>query len=84
MDNLTHVLSGVLLAKATAPARPARGSPSLGQRMLASAIATGVVPDLDFVVTYFSPLSYLFYHRGVTHSFVMLPLWAVLLGALWS
>ncbi len=84
MDNLTHALSGALLAKATAPVRPDRGSPSLGQRMLACTIATGVVPDLDFIAGYLSPLSYLFYHRGVSHSFVMLPLWAILLGALWS
>lgn len=84
MDNLTHALSGALLAKAVAPVRPAPGSPTLGQRMLASTIATGVVPDLDFVVGWISPLSYLFHHRGVTHSLVMLPLWALLLGALWS
>ena len=84
MDNLTHALSGALLAKAVAPSHIRPGSPSLGQRMLASTVATGVVPDLDFVVTWISPLSYLFHHRGVTHSLVMLPLWAVLLGALWS
>ena len=84
MDNLTHALSGALLAKAVAPSHIRPGSPGLGQRMLASTVATGVVPDLDFVVTWISPLSYLFHHRGVTHSLVMLPLWAVLLGALWS
>lgn len=84
MDNLTHALSGALLAKAVAPANIKPGSPTHGQRMLASVVATGVVPDLDFVVTWISPLSYLFHHRGVTHSLVMLPLWAVLLGALWS
>jgi inner membrane protein len=84
MDNLTHALSGALLAKAVAPAHSRPGSPTHGQRMLASVVATGVVPDLDFVATYISPLSYLFHHRGVTHSLVMLPLWAVLLGALWS
>lgn len=85
MDNLTHALSGVLLAKAVAPAAPAADAPTLGQRMLASAIVTGVAPDLDFVVTYVStPLAYLHNHRGVTHSLLMLPLWAVLLGALWS
>ncbi len=84
MDNLTHALSGALLAKAVAPKTIRPGSPTHGQRMLASVVATGVVPDLDFVVTWISPLSYLFHHRGVTHSLVMLPLWAMLLGALWS
>ena len=84
MDNLTHALSGALLAKAVAPGRIRPGSPGYGQRMLAAVVATGVVPDLDFVVTWISPLSYLFHHRGVSHSLVMLPLWAVLLGALWS
>lgn len=84
MDNLTHALSGALLAKAVAPGRVQPGSPGYSQRMLAAVVATGVVPDLDFIATYFSPLSYLFHHRGVSHSLVMLPLWAVLLGALWS
>lgn len=84
MDTLTHALSGALLAKATAPRLPRADGPTLGQRLLACTVATAVVPDLDHVVSLVSPLSYLMHHRGISHSFVMLPLWAVLCGALWS
>ena len=38
-------------------------------------------PDLDFVVGFFGPVAYLEQHRGVTHSLLLLPLWA--LGVAW-
>ncbi len=41
-------------------------------------------PDLDFIASYVSPIGYLYYHRGVTHSWLMLPLWAVVLGLLFA
>jgi inner membrane protein len=37
-------------------------------------------PDLDFVLSYFGPVVYLEQHRGVTHSVLLLPLWALLLS----
>jgi inner membrane protein len=49
-------------------------------------VAVGTVaatfPDSDFVLKYVSDLAYLRGHRGVTHSLVMLPLWALLIGGL--
>lgn len=76
MDNLTHALSGALIARLTAPApRPGITLP-LGRRIALGAIAASL-PDLDFVVGFFSPLSYLYHHRGVTHSFVLLPAWSL-------
>jgi inner membrane protein len=41
-------------------------------------------PDIDFIVRYISPLSYLYHHRGVTHSLLMLPLWAALLAVIFA
>ena len=41
-------------------------------------------PDADVIFSLASPLAYLHLHRGVTHSLVMLPLWAVLLAWIWS
>jgi inner membrane protein len=38
-------------------------------------------PDLDFVIGFLGPLAYLQHHRGVTHSVLLLPLWA--LGVSW-
>jgi inner membrane protein len=77
MDTLTHALSGALLARASAP----RGAPpgSLPRRVAAGFLA-GAAPDLDFVIGYLGPVAYLTQHRGVTHSLLLLPLWALLLS----
>jgi inner membrane protein len=77
MDTLTHALSGALLARATAPKdAPAR---SLSRRIAAGFFATAA-PDLDFVIGYAGPVAYVEHHRGVTHSLILLPLWALLLS----
>src|SRR5690242_11105686 len=75
MDTLTHALSGALLARATAP----RDAPpkSLARRMAAGFLACAA-PDLDIIVSLFGPVAYLQNHRGVTHSLILLPLWALL------
>ena len=77
MDTLTHALSGALLARATATKASTPGA-------LARRIATGFVacaaPDLDVVISFFGPVAFLENHRGVTHSLVLLPLWALLVS----
>ncbi|HEY6720775.1 MAG TPA: metal-dependent hydrolase [Burkholderiales bacterium] len=75
MDTLTHALSGALLARATAPKDAPRAS--LWRRIAAGFFACAA-PDLDVVVSFFGPVEYLANHRGVTHSLVLLPLWALL------
>lgn len=81
MDTLTHALSGALLARATAgiekPALP------LGRR-IGIGFLVAAFPDSDVIATWISPLSYLYHHRGVTHSLVMLPLWTVLLSLIFA
>jgi inner membrane protein len=81
MDTITHALSGALLARATAPAQPDEKALPLNRRLFLGFLAAAA-PDLDFVVGYFGPVEYLLNHRGVTHSLVMLPLWAYLLARL--
>lgn len=77
MDTLTHALSGALLARATAglekPALP------VGRRVIVGTLVAAF-PDIDVVASWISPLAYLYNHRGVTHSLVMLPLWTFLLA----
>lgn len=51
--------------------------------MLAGA-AAAAFPDLDFVTSYLSPLSYLYHHRGVTHSLLLIPVWAVLVAMIFA
>lgn len=81
MDTLTHALSGALLARATAP----RDTPPLPlARRVAAGFLAAASPDLDFVFNFFGPMSYLLNHRGVTHSLLLLPLWAFALAWLLS
>src|SRR5690349_5178272 len=73
MDPVTHALSGALLARATAPKEPSPGS--LARRIAAGLLACAA-PDLDIVIRLFGPIAFLEHHRGVTHSLILLPLWA--------
>ncbi|HEX6156871.1 MAG TPA: metal-dependent hydrolase [Burkholderiales bacterium] len=75
MDTLTHALSGALLARASAPRdAPPRSLP----RRVAAGFFACAAPDLDFVVGFVGPVEYLLWHRGVTHSILLLPAWALL------
>lgn len=96
MDTLTHALSGALLARATAssdsqsgtmPRPPGMAGVSATQEQLPLrtrlwlGFLAAAFPDSDIVVLLIDPLTYLTTHRGVTHSIIMLPFWAALLGA---
>jgi len=81
MDTLTHALSGALIARAAVPRR--LGSVSSREAMLLGFLSAAF-PDADVVLSLAAPLAYLYHHRGVTHSLVVLPLWALLLAWLWS
>jgi inner membrane protein len=75
LDTLTHALSGALLARATAPKdAPPRSIP----RRVAAGFFACAAPDIDFVIGYIGPVEYLLTHRGVTHSLILLPAWALL------
>ena len=83
MDTLTHALSGALIGRATAARQPGPNDLSVRARV-AAGFAAAAFPDADFVLGFVSPVTYLLYHRGVTHSVLMLPLWALLLAWLLS
>jgi len=53
----------------------------LRRRLLVGFLAAAA-PDLDFVIAYLGPIEYLYHHRGITHSLILLPLWAFLLAKL--
>ena len=77
MDTLTHALSGALLARASAPKdAPPRSLP----RRIAAGFFACAAPDLDFVVGSAGSVAYIAQHRGITHSLILLPLWALLLS----
>jgi inner membrane protein len=81
VDTLTHALSGALLARATAPQQVDEKTLPLRRRLLIGFFAAAA-PDLDFVIGYAGPIEYILHHRGVTHSLILLPLWAFLLAKL--
>lgn len=80
MDTLTHALSGALLARA---AEPPLGTATVPRRVrMTVAFWSAAFPDSDFILRFIDPLTYLTTHRGITHSVVMLPLWATGLALL--
>ena len=83
MDTLTHALSGALIARATASGKPGSGALPLPRRIFVGFVSASF-PDIDVVASYLSPLSYLYHHRGVTHSILLLPLWAALLAVVFA
>jgi inner membrane protein len=87
MDTLTHALSGALLARLlvarhadAAGTHTAAPPPKLWQCVLVGTVA-GAFPDIDVVAQAFGDIAYLTQHRGITHSLLMLPLWAA--GLAW-
>lgn len=75
MDNLTHSLTGILLARA--------GLNRLAPRATALAVVSANLPDLDIVAGAGGSLCYLAEHRGFTHAFFWLPLVALAPLPLW-
>ena len=82
MDALTDALSGALLARATEPSRHGVGLPR--RTRMTVAFWAAAFPDGDFILRFIDPLTYLTAHRGITHSVLMLPLWAVGLALLFQ
>src|SRR3954471_24586156 len=49
-------------------------------RRIAAGFLACAAPDLDFVAGFAGPVSYLLNHRGITHSLILLPVWALALS----
>jgi membrane-bound metal-dependent hydrolase YbcI (DUF457 family) len=91
MDTITHGIVGALIGKAffaedASPADPSwRDVPrTAGRVAIVSAALGAMFPDLD---VFAGPLAHnslgmISWHRTITHSLVMLPIWAVLLAVL--
>jgi inner membrane protein len=82
MDTLTHALSGALLARATW----CKGHQLSLRHRTQVGFITAAFPDIDYLLrlTTDNFLVYLNYHRGITHSVLMLPLWALILSLILS
>jgi membrane-bound metal-dependent hydrolase YbcI (DUF457 family) len=75
VDTITHGIAGALVAKSL-------GSKRMDLAAVFALTLGSVFPDSDTFATYFysDRIAYLTIHRGLTHSFVMLPLFAAALG----
>ncbi len=71
MDNLTHSLTGLMLARAGLGRTTARG----GTLML---VLAANAPDLDGLALFRNGFAYIQYHRGLLHSFAMTPVMGLL------
>lgn len=75
MDPLSHALTGSVLARAL----PGKPLPTSHVILL---VLLSMAPDADFILKFVSDTTYLQYHRGLTHSLLMLPLWTWLIFTL--
>ncbi len=71
MDNITHTLTGLMLARAGL----GRTTPRGGSLMM---ILAANAPDLDVFVGLPGGLAYIEYHRGYAHSLLLAPVMAVI------
>lgn len=77
MDTLTHALSGALLGRGVGLSSRL----GLRERTLTGLVAAAF-PDSDYALFWIDPLAFLNWHRGPTHSLLLLPLWALLLAVI--
>lgn len=78
MEPVSHLAAGLLTAQALRPALPKGTPPAWGFTLLCAVAAT--IPDIDSLTSLLGPESYLLHHRGVTHSLLLLPAFALLLA----
>ena len=70
MEPVTHMLTGAVLARAGLNRRAAY--------MTAAMVVAAELPDIDTVWSFAGPLTGFAHHRGITHTFLALPLEALL------
>ena len=82
LDTLTHGLAGALIARAIPSSGDADLDASLRRREAWTGFLAAMLPDADALPNPLSAEFYIEHHRAATHSFVLLPLWAVAIGLL--
>jgi len=86
MDTITHGIAGALIGKAVFRGEDMFASHPMNRgRIITWSLMIGAIfPDSDVIRDIFSHdrLLVITWHRSITHSLVMLPLWAALLAAI--
>ncbi|WP_284641707.1 metal-dependent hydrolase [Paenibacillus silviterrae] len=80
MDTVTHTLFGLTLYGAVDKSRMSRKEK---QSLLFTALAGSQIPDIDVISAWWDTAGrYQMWHRGLTHSVFLVPVWAALLSGL--
>jgi membrane-bound metal-dependent hydrolase YbcI (DUF457 family) len=86
MDTITHGIAGALIGKAVFRGEDMLASRPMNRgRIITWSLMLGAIfPDSDVIRDFFSndKLLIVTWHRSLTHSLVLLPLWALLLAAI--
>src|SRR5256886_11350800 len=86
MDTITHGIAGALIGKAVFRGEDMFAAQPMNRgRIITWSLVLGAIfPDSDVIRDFFSSdkLLIVTWHRSITHSLVMLPLWALLLAGI--
>jgi membrane-bound metal-dependent hydrolase YbcI (DUF457 family) len=86
MDTITHGIAGALIGKAVFRGEDMLASRPMnrGRIITWSLMLGGIFPDSDVIRDFFSSdkLLIVTWHRSLTHSLILLPLWALLLAGI--
>jgi len=86
MDTITHGIAGALIGKALFRGEDMLASQAVnrGRIITWSLMLGGIFPDCDVIREFFSSdkLLIVTWHRSITHSLIMMPLWALLLAVI--
>ncbi|HTC40902.1 MAG TPA: metal-dependent hydrolase [Candidatus Acidoferrales bacterium] len=85
MDTITHGIAGALISKAAFAGRDLFPTTEIEKKRVTTwALMIGAMfPDIDVLREVFSsnPLLMITWHRSITHSLLLLPIWSVILAA---
>ncbi|MEG0569677.1 MAG: metal-dependent hydrolase, partial [Erysipelotrichales bacterium] len=82
MDTSSHVCMGVATGLLATSLAATQGIEVHGASVVAFSIVANVIPDIDVVLKLKSRDAYIANHRGMTHSFLFMIAWIVLLSAI--
>ncbi len=78
MDTITHTLYGIVLYRSI---NKQDVPPKLRHSFLFTSLVGSQIPDIDVISQFWDTTGqYLMWHRGLTHSLFLVPIWALLLS----
>src|ERR1700735_2884622 len=82
MDNITHTLVGLMLARASMGGKPGGDRSGDRSHRAGMMMISANIPDIDVVSMFGGGLTYIEYHRSYAHALAFSPLMALIAPAL--